>query len=786
MTRTATAAPLPAAAPAGNGGRLVAVDGRELPLASARLEARARGGLARAVLVQTFRNPHAEPLHVTYLLPLPHDGAVSGFAFTVGGRRVVGEVDKLRKARERFERALIEGRTAALVEQDRTSLFTQELGNVPPGAEVVAELTVDQRLTWREGGWEWRFPTTVSPRYQGGPGRVPDAAKLEVPVADGPIGARLALSLVVEDALAEGGRLASPSHALRTAGGPGALTASLEDAAGAPLDRDVVVRWPVAAPAPGLSLAVAGRAGEATRAFGLLTLVPPALAPRTASRDLVLLFDVSGSMSGEPIDQSRAVALAMVDTLGPEDRLEMIAFSDAPVRWRARPVAADPSGKKAAVKWLTALEAGGATEMREGIREALRPLREDVQRQVVLFTDGHIGFEQEIVSELLSSLPAGSRLHAVGVGSAVNRSLTGPAARAGRGREVIIGLGEDPARAAALLVAHTDRPVVTGLEVTGSAVKATAPARPGDLYQGAPALVALELAPAGGELVVRGRTADGPFEHRLAVPAAAPGEGPAAVAALFAREAVEDLEARIAAGDPARSRLDAAIERLGLELQIATRLTSWVAISEDVTVDPASPTRREVMPHALPYGVSAEGMGLRPRMAAMPPPMFAAGGFLQRELAEEADEGPQETVMRLFQPALTPPAAPASRGRAEKKKDLAKSAAPAKPSQGPGHRARVVLRDRRRLVVELTLSEDLDWTPPAVARLLAGTAALVRGAALELPVLAAGTTRAGALAAGLTLRLVLDLSGEADPDALDLGALELTLADGSVLRATFG
>jgi len=784
MTRTATAATtLPAAAPSGNGGRLVAVDGRELPLAGVRLEARARGGLARAVLVQTFRNPYAEPLHVTYLLPLPHDGAVSGFAFTLGGRRVVGEVDKLRKARERFERALVEGRTAALVEQDRTSLFTQELGNVPPGAEVVAELTIDQRLTWREGGWEWRFPTTVSPRYQGAPGRVPDAAKLEVPVADGPVGARLALSLLVEDALAEGGRLTSPSHALLTAGGPGALAASLEDAAGAPLDRDVVVRWPVAAAAPGLSLAVAGRAG---RAFGLLTLVPPALAPRTASRDLVLLFDVSGSMSGEPIDQSRAVALALVDTLGPEDRLELIAFSDAPVRWRARPVAADDAGKRAAVKWLNALEAGGATEMREGIREALRPLREDAQRQVVLFTDGHIGFEQEIVAELLSSLPAGSRLHAVGVGSAVNRSLTGPAARAGRGRELVIGLGEDPARAAALLVAHTDRPVVTGLEVTGSAVKATAPARPGDLYQGAPALVALELAPSGGELVVRGRTADGPFEHRRAVPAAAPGEGPAAVAALFAREAVEDLEARIAAGDAARSRLDAAIETLGLELQIATRLTSWVAISEDVTVDPASPTRREVMPHALPYGVSAEGMGLRPRMAAMPAPMFAAGGFLQRELAEEADEGPQEPVMRLYQSALPPPAAPAGRGRAEKKQDLAKSAAPAKPSRGPGHRARVVLRDRKQLVVEVTLSEDLDWTPPAVARLLVGTAALVRGAPLALKVIAVGTTRAGALAAGLTLRLVLDLSGEADPDALDLGTLVLVLSDGHVLRATFG
>ncbi|MFO0585388.1 MAG: VIT domain-containing protein [Anaeromyxobacter sp.] len=780
---TALAHAVPSSSPSGNGGRLVAVDGRELPLAGARLEARARGGLCRAVLVQTFRNPHAEPLRVTYLLPLPHDGAVSGFAFTVGGRRVVGEVDGVRKARERFERAIVEGRTAALVEQDRTSLFTQELGNVPPGGEVVAELTVDQKLAWRAGGWEWRFPTTVAPRYQGAPGRVPDAAELEVPVADGPLAVRLTLALAVEDRLAEGGRLESPSHALLTTAGPGGLSVALEDGRGVPLDRDVVVRWPVAAAAPGLSLAVAGRAGrgeKGPRAFGLLTLVPPALTPRTAPRDLVLLFDVSGSMHGEPIDQSRAVALALVDALGPEDRLEMVAFSDAPVRWRARPVAADAAGKQAAGKWLKALAAGGATEMREGIREALRPLREGAGRQVVVFTDGQIGFEQEIVAEILASLPAGSRLHTVGVGDSVNRSLTGPAARAGRGREVVIGIGEDPARAAAILVAHTALPVVTELEMTGSAVKAVAPARPGDLHQGAPSLVALELSPAGGELVVRGRTAEGAFEHRLAVPAAAPGEGPAAVPALFAREAVEDLEARIASGDPAHRRLEAAIERLGLELQIATRLTSWVAISEEATVDPSSPTRREVMPNALPHGVSAEGMGLRHALAPVAAPAMSAA-MMDLEEAEaprgllfgapsKKERARGVKTSKVMPPSFSrmPPRAPAA-------------AAPA-----AAHKARVVLREGSRVVVEITLGTKLRWAPPDRVTFEPEQELVIRTDQPGGEVVADGTTAAGTYEAGVVVRLVFDtfaMAGPLGPD-FEFALLHLVLPDGSVLDVT--
>jgi len=116
--------------------------------------------------VGRFANRHAEPLTVTYLFPLPHDGTVSGFAFRLGKRRVVGEVDSLEAARGRFEEAGLDGRTAALIEQERGSVFTQSVGNVPPGEEVAVEIQIDQRLAWTGGpmtvaGLLYR-PTTTS------------------------------------------------------------------------------------------------------------------------------------------------------------------------------------------------------------------------------------------------------------------------------------------------------------------------------------------------------------------------------------------------------------------------------------------------------------------------------------------------------------------------------------------------------------------------------------------------------------------------------------------------
>ncbi|MCA9707691.1 MAG: VWA domain-containing protein [Myxococcales bacterium] len=461
------------------GGTLVALGGRVLPLRRADLRVRARGGIARTVLEQCFVNPHAEPLRVTYQLPLPADGAVSGFRFRIDDLVIVGEVDRRSRARERFERALVEGHTAALVEQERSSLFTQEVGNIPPGEEVVVEVTLDQPLAWlADGAWEWRFPLAVAPRYLGAAGRVPDAPRVAVAVADRPRPVAMSLQLRIDEALAQGGVPGSPSHALSLTREAEACTVGLADP-GAGLDRDVVVRWPVAAPTVGLQIDVARPArGRETSAdaFGLVTLVPPRVAPVAVPRDLIVLLDTSGSMGGEPLAQAQRIACALIDGLGERDRLELIEFSTAPRRFARKPLPATLRTRAKARRWVQQLRASGGTEMRTGIQAALEGLRPEAQRQIVLVTDGHIGFEHEVLRELAERLPRGSRVHTVGVGSAVNRSLTEAAARAGRGLEVVLGIGEDPEPATRRLLARTEAPLVVDLELHGSALLEHAPA----------------------------------------------------------------------------------------------------------------------------------------------------------------------------------------------------------------------------------------------------------------------------------------------------------------------
>jgi Ca-activated chloride channel family protein len=564
----------------------------------ARLVGEAQGGLARLVLEQKFANTYAENLKVTYRMPLPADGAVSGYEFVIGERVVKGAVDKKQRARERFEQAIASGRTAALLEQERADIFTQQIGNIPPGEAVLARITIDQRLVWLpEGEWELRFPTVIGPRYIGSADTAADIRATHIKVTDKPLSASINIGIVIKDAISGGGKASSPTHSLSTSNGVTELSA------GSRLDRDIVLRWPVVAPSPGVSLATAaGQQGT----YGLLTIVPPSptVKPTPVPRDLIVLLDTSGSMSGGPLEKAQQVVSMMLDSLNEADRFELIEFNMQPTRYNDEPLVATAKAKAAAIKWVRSRVADGGTEMRAGVIEAMQSLRVGAQRQIVIVTDGYVGGERQILEAINRRLPKSCRIHVLGVGSAVNRSLATALARAGRGVEVLVGIDEDAERGAKRLLDRTSMPLLTNVEITGSAVMRHAPERIPDVFEKAPLVAALAVRPEGGQVVVRGQLGTEDWEQTIEVPATKLGDGNGAILALYGRERVADVESNALFGS-----VDGEVEEIGLVFQIATRMTSWVAIDETRKV--SGPTRDELVPQELPYGTSAGAFGLR-------------------------------------------------------------------------------------------------------------------------------------------------------------------------------
>ncbi|MEZ4463094.1 MAG: VIT domain-containing protein [bacterium] len=243
----ATAMPVETA-PAG--GRLVAVDGRPLPLRGAYLAADACAGRCRVVLTQRFANPYAEPLEVTYQVPLPADGAVSGYAFTIGERKVEGGSSGSPTPAPPSPRPSCPGGRRPCWSRIAPASSPRRWATSPGrGGHRRADRGSAPRLARR--GLGVALPHRGGPRYLGD--ATPDAARVAVPVADGEITARVGLCLSIRDART--GAVRSPSHAV-TDGDTVVL-----DGPDARLDRDVVVRWPVAAPVPGVVLDRGRRAG---------------------------------------------------------------------------------------------------------------------------------------------------------------------------------------------------------------------------------------------------------------------------------------------------------------------------------------------------------------------------------------------------------------------------------------------------------------------------------------------------------------------------------------------
>lgn len=661
--------------PQARGAELFTSDGGSLPLVGAQLRVEAEGGLARVVLEQTFQNRHDETLHVTYRMPLPADGVVSGYEFRVGSRTVRGRVEVKTQARERFAQAIAAGKTAGLLEQQRSDIFTQEIGNLPPRTTLVARITVDQLLAWLpEGQWELRFPTVIGPRYVGAADSEADAAAVHIAVAER-TGARIHLELRIRDEIVAGHSVESPSHQ---------LTRGAEDrtyilaADGAHLDRDIVARWSVAGLAVGVSLAIGRPAASAAHmacAYGLLTIVPPTSEVRSEAfaRDVIVLLDTSGSMDGAPLEQAKELVKAILNSLGDTDRLELIEFSDTPNPWRLGPEPATRANRLDAVRWLEALRANGATEMYTAVLCALQSLRPYAQRQVVLVTDGQISGEQQIVDTCHERLPAGCRLHMVGVGPAVNRSLATALSRAGRGAGVLVGLDEDVEPTARHLLERMVAPVLTDLFVGGDVVLEHAPEHVPDVFAGAPLRAAVKLASEGGEMVVRGNLAYGTWERRVRVPATRPGAGNQAIAALYAREHVADLETLWTIGREAQ-HIDSKIERIGCMFQISTRHTSWIAVDDQPNVDPTRGSRHELQPQEFLYGTSLDSFGLShapsPTRAMAPAPIGdtrkptrVAGHVMPPPSPIPAFENPSErtTILETRAARSSPLPAPAAR-----------------------------------------------------------------------------------------------------------------------------
>ena len=601
-------------------GELRTADGERLPLKALSVDTAIVGMTATSTVRQRFTNTADTAIEATYVFPLPARAGVTDFAATLAGRRVIGMLKERGQARAEYEQALATGQRAAIVEEDRSDVFSVRVGNLGPGEEAVIEMLLSGPLGFEDGEATFRFPLVVAPRYTTGtslPGdqtgagvasdtdAVPDASRVTPPrLAEHDQRPDLALSLTLDGAgLALADLRASLPTAVTETSSRGLIRLQVEP--GARADRDFVLRFRVdRGDLSSTALLVPDGPDDAAGTWSM-TVLPPA-ETSSAPRDVVIVLDRSGSMNGWKMTAARRAAGRIVDMLDAGDRFCVLAFDDAidtPPQLPVGLVEASDRNRFATVSWLGTLAARGGTEMTQPMARAVDMLSAagaDRQPSVVLVTDGQISGEDQ----LLGSVGSSTRIYCVGIDRAVNAGLLERLARLGNGRAELVESEDRLDEVMARLARTIGRPSLTGIRVSADGVDivdgSVTPSAAADAFAGVPCVISgrYRRRPGGADVAFRvhADAADEPFTMVVAarwVPAAA------AVRTIWARAVVRDLEDAYASGqgdEQLAERLVAHSIRFG----VLSRFTAFVAVDPEHT--DAGPLVEILQPVEQPAG----------------------------------------------------------------------------------------------------------------------------------------------------------------------------------------
>src|SRR5690349_23706995 len=137
-----------------------------LPLKDTQVDISVSGVIADVKVRQIYRNEGARPINASYVFPASTRAAVYAMQMKLGNEIIVAKIKEREQAKQEFEKAKQEGKSASLLEQQRPNVFSMSLANLMPQEQVEIELRYTELLVPTENVYELVFPTVVGPRYQ--------------------------------------------------------------------------------------------------------------------------------------------------------------------------------------------------------------------------------------------------------------------------------------------------------------------------------------------------------------------------------------------------------------------------------------------------------------------------------------------------------------------------------------------------------------------------------------------------------------------------------------------
>jgi Ca-activated chloride channel family protein len=521
-----------------------------LPLVAESLRISIDRQFAKTVLEQAYVNDSGARLEGRALVRAGGAARVQGFAYWNGETKIVGEVFEKETARRVYAETTGQLRDPALLEQVGEGAFAFRVFPIEPRERKRIEVTLGQRLPRHGARVEYRLPL-------------------------GPVVTDIALDLDDDRGVSN---LTSPTHTLTVVELPNGVR-RVRARAPAPT-RELVVQYDVAEKPFSPSVAVHRDAGE----DAYLSIAMPTAPARddVSAKDVTLVLDHSGSMSGEPMAEARAAAAAVVERLKPQDRVNVIAFDDGVDLLYGAPRAVTDAVRREATAYIDRIREAGGTDLGRALSRALAAqVAGDAGRPrvVLFFTDGQSPAPP--VFEAARKDPGDARVFTVGLGTGVDKPLLSRLAAEKRGRFTFIESADAIKPRVERLFSQIEAPVMVGVqvEVEGARLARVYPQTIPDLAAGDELVVAARASGTGPvTLKVKGLIGGRPvtYEKAFDLPAAARRPW---VGRMWAAARTDDLQEQIALnGETIETRNE--VVDLALAYNFVTPFTSFLAIPE--------------------------------------------------------------------------------------------------------------------------------------------------------------------------------------------------------------
>lgn len=585
-----------------------------LPLKATSVTANLNGSIAETYVTQTYKNEGKNALNASYIFPASTKVTVHGMKMTIGNEVVTAKIKEKEEAKQEFEEAKSGGQSASLLEEERPNVFSMDVANIMPGDTISIELHYTELITPSEGTCEFVFPTVVGPRYASPSANidadmdhwmaVPYIEDADTSYGKYDITVNLATGVPITG-------LSSKSHDINISmdekdeSTAKVTLSNPRDFAG---NRDFILDYELTGQTVNCGLMLNTEKDEN---FFMLTVQPPQRyeAADIPPREYIFVLDVSGSMSGYPLDTAKELIRNLVGNLTENDCFNIVLFSGDSTCMAPKSIPATEENIKKSIRFIEREEGSGGTEFTPALEKAITiPKNKNYSRSIVTITDGYIYDEIEIFDMISKNLSTTS-FFSFGIGSSVNRYLIEGIAKAGMGEAFVVTEAEEAKATAERFRTYIQSPILTDISVTydGFDVYDVEPPTLSTLFAQKPiTLFGKWRGEAAGTIRITGKTGKEDYVQEIDVSQAKLSTSNSSIRYLWARTKVARLT-DYGFNENDESAKDE-ITEIGLKYNMLTPYTSFIAVAETIRNTDSTATDVD-QPLPLPQHVSNLSIG---------------------------------------------------------------------------------------------------------------------------------------------------------------------------------